>query len=89
MNLFFDDVQFRYDPYPIGLAKSVLSSQDYTEMVENWPAHELFFFVSQQGNKYSLSEAFHAPRQRLPTSVLRGAALARLTAASVALPASP
>ena len=48
--------EFRYEPYPIGIARSVLSQDAYGELTRSWPATELFEFKQQLGNKYSLSE---------------------------------
>jgi hypothetical protein len=48
MNLSFGDISFRYDPYPIGLARTVLPDRDYADMVEGWPARELFMFIASQ-----------------------------------------
>ncbi len=52
----FKDLQFDYDPYPIGYAKDVFPLSLYHEMVSNYPAQELFQFKAKLGNKYSLSE---------------------------------
>ncbi len=56
MRFQFSDVAFRYEPYPIGLAREVLAASSYKRLIEAWPATELFEFKQQLGNKYSLSE---------------------------------
>jgi hypothetical protein len=50
------ETEFRYEPYPIGIARSVLPEDTYLELTRSWPATELFEFKKQLGNKYSLSE---------------------------------
>jgi len=50
---------FRYDPYPIGLARPVFSAELYDELLANWPAQDLFAFMPKLGKKYSLSEVNH------------------------------
>jgi len=55
-----ENVQFRYDPYPIGLARPVFPAGTYRELLEAWPAIELFAFMPKLGKKYSLSEVNNA-----------------------------
>lgn len=54
--LSFDHVHFIYDPYPIGVACPVFDESYYDELVDAFPARELFKFMPSLGNKYSLSE---------------------------------
>jgi len=56
----FENVKFRYDPYPIGLIKPVMDERLYGELVDSYPPVELFQFMPKFGNKYSLSEKFNA-----------------------------
>jgi hypothetical protein len=62
MRLRFDHSDFRYEPYPIGIAHDVLTPELFTSLLDSWPASELFEFKAELGNKYSLSEVNH-PRQ--------------------------
>lgn len=53
----FDAAAFRYEPFPIGVARPVFSPEVYEELVENWPDRELFAYMPTLGRKYSLSES--------------------------------
>jgi hypothetical protein len=54
--LSFKNANFIYEPYPIGVAPSVLEESFYDELVSSFPPSELFSFMAYHGNKYSLSE---------------------------------
>ncbi|HMR30595.1 MAG TPA: hypothetical protein PKA13_03885 [Geminicoccaceae bacterium] len=56
MNLSYDHLQLRYEPFPIGLAKPVLEPADYDALVAEYPPLELFQYMPKVGKKYSLSE---------------------------------
>jgi hypothetical protein len=58
----YDDSQFLYEPYPVGLVRNVVPGDAYRELVDAWPATELFEFKPVLGNKYSLSEV-NNPRE--------------------------
>jgi hypothetical protein len=50
---------FRYEPYPIGLARPAFTARLYDELLNSWPDADLFAFMPKLGNKYSLSEVNH------------------------------
>jgi len=52
----FRDVDFDYEPYPIGISKPALDPALYQELVRTFPAIELFRFMKTKGDKYSLSQ---------------------------------
>ncbi len=54
--LSFRNVNFIYEPYPIGVARGVFEESFYKELVDSFPPVELFSFMPLHGNKYSLSE---------------------------------
>jgi hypothetical protein len=54
--LSFKNVDFIYEPYPIGIARGVFEETFYDQLVNSFPPPELFNFMSYHGNKYSLSE---------------------------------
>jgi hypothetical protein len=54
--LSFRNANFIYEPYPIGMARSVFEETVYDELVDSFPPRELFSFMAYHGNKYSLSE---------------------------------
>ncbi|MFL5332935.1 MAG: hypothetical protein ACJ8H8_07085 [Geminicoccaceae bacterium] len=51
--MFFDygQAQFRYTPFPIGIAKPVMPDARYGELVANFPPVELFESFEQMGKK--------------------------------------
>lgn len=56
--LSFDKIEFDYDPYPVALAKNVLSPEIYQQFLSQWPPAELYSdgLSSYGGVKLSLSE---------------------------------
>lgn len=60
----FADVTFRYEPFPIGVARNLFEPAYYNELVNAWPPTELFQFQERLGKKYSLSELNHAQQYR-------------------------
>jgi hypothetical protein len=55
----YDHVKFRYDPFPIGLARPIMKPELYEQMVSNFPSLDLFESfeaMGKQGRKYTLSE---------------------------------
>src|SRR3954469_2736646 len=52
----FEESTFRYEPFPIGLTRPIFEPSLYDEMLDKWPAQELFAFMPKLGKKYSLSE---------------------------------
>ena len=57
----FQSPQFHYEPYPIGVIKSVFSPEHYDRMVREWPPFDKFAYMENLGKKYSLSELNNAP----------------------------
>lgn len=56
----FDRLEFRYDPFPIGVAKNVMPQRIYEEMIHYWPPQDLFKPIPELGNKLALSEKFNS-----------------------------
>lgn len=55
----YDHVDFRYDPFPIGLARPFLDDGLYGELVKNFPSvdtFESFEKMGKKGRKFTLSE---------------------------------
>jgi hypothetical protein len=52
----YDHLQFRYEPFPIGIAKPAIAEDLYRELVDRYPPQELFAYLPKVGHKYSLSE---------------------------------
>src|SRR5947209_6822285 len=54
------NAQFRYEPYPVGVARPVFSPADYDALLDAWPATDLFQYRPDLGKKYALSEVNNA-----------------------------
>lgn len=55
----YEHLQFRYDPFPIGIAKPVIEEGLYRELVASYPPIDMFGDLSKVGYKYSLSEKYN------------------------------
>jgi len=55
----YDHLEFRYEPFPIGLAKPLIEPGLYKEMLAGYPDREWFMYLEKLGHKYSLSEHFN------------------------------
>lgn len=62
--LSFDKAEFRYEPYPIGLAKEVFAPDLYAEMLAAFPHVDLMKRLHGNTDKLSLSEKNHPLRYR-------------------------
>src|SRR5688572_12581483 len=52
----FEQAEFRYDPYPIGYIREIISPDQYDDLSTSYPPLELFQEMPTLGRKYSLSE---------------------------------
>lgn len=55
----YDHLRFRYEPFPIGIAKPAIAQDLYHNLVDSYPPQELFAYLSKVGHKYSLSEKYN------------------------------
>ncbi len=55
----YDHLEFKYEPFPIGLARPLMDETTYKELVDNYPSIEHFKFMPKLGKKYTLSERFN------------------------------
>ncbi|MGD2076320.1 MAG: hypothetical protein PVI91_14170 [Gammaproteobacteria bacterium] len=55
----YEHLNFRYEPFPIGLAKPVMDPGTYQELVNHYPTIDHFEYIPKLGRKYSLSERFN------------------------------
>ncbi len=62
--LSFDKAEFRYEPYPIGVAKEVFAPELYAEMLTAFPDVDLMKRLHGNTDKLSLSEKNHPLRYR-------------------------
>jgi hypothetical protein len=56
LKLSLANAEFRYEPYPVGIARNVFRESTYAQLLDSWPATELFQYKPDLGKKYSLSE---------------------------------
>jgi hypothetical protein len=54
--MLLSNLRLAYEPYPIGVITPILDEGLYQELVRTFPPIELFKFMPEYGNKYSLSE---------------------------------
>src|SRR5919201_1890074 len=52
--------RFRYEPYPVGVARPVFDPALYNALLDAWPPTELFVYRPDLGKKYALSEVNNA-----------------------------
>jgi hypothetical protein len=52
----YENLKFRYEPFPIGVARPAFHQERYEELANKFPPLDLFCFKPGLGNKYSLSE---------------------------------
>src|SRR5262245_8263981 len=52
----FQNSEFMYDPFPVGICKPVVDADVYHQLIDSWPPTELFQYKKNLGHKYSLSE---------------------------------
>jgi hypothetical protein len=55
----FNDAEFLYEPYPIGLIRPVADDDVYRQLVADYPPIDLFMHLPKVGHKYVLSEKFN------------------------------
>ena len=54
----YDNLEFRYEPYPIGISRPLMKPEVYQEFLDNYPEKHWFKYMAKLGHKYSLSEHF-------------------------------
>ncbi len=54
-----ENLELRYEPFPIGCAQPIMDAQTYTSLVDSFPAEDLFVSLPKVGHKYVLSEKFN------------------------------
>ena len=54
----YDNLEFRYEPYPIGISRPLMKPEVYREFLDNYPKKHWFKYMGKLGHKYSLSEHF-------------------------------
>ena len=62
MSFSLNNLQLRYEPFPIGVARPIMSDDEYKAYLDAYPPLELFEYIPKVGNKYCLSEKYHADK---------------------------
>jgi hypothetical protein len=62
MFLSLDNLRLRYEPFPIGIAKPVMSAESYQQFLDTYPPIELFEYIPKVGHKYCLSEKYNSDK---------------------------
>ncbi|WP_340118187.1 hypothetical protein [Pelagibius sp. 7325] len=52
----FKNIKFDYDPYPIGIARGAIAPDFYEELIDSYPADDIFVSKDYHGVKLSLSQ---------------------------------
>ncbi len=60
----FDHLQFRYEPFPIGVAAPVMPDETYRRLLDHFPKPELFARLDELGSKFGLSEKYNPKNYR-------------------------
>lgn len=60
----FQNLNFRYEPFPIGLAAPVMSDADYARLMDHFPKPEMFQRLDELGKKFGLSEKYNGDKYR-------------------------
>jgi len=59
-----ENLKVRYEPFPIGQMSPAVDEAAYEEMLDNWPAQELFEHKPKLGHKWSLSTTCHGQQYK-------------------------
>ena len=60
----YENLAFRYKPFPIGYANPLMDPGIYRELLDRYSPVELFKSLPKLGRKFSLSERFHPKQYR-------------------------
>lgn len=60
----FDRISFDYEPFPIGMTKTVFDAEMYRELLETFPSIDLFEYKPTKGEKYSLAQMNNGAKYR-------------------------
>jgi len=60
MSFSLANLELRYEPFPIGVARPIMDDAAYRQYLDRYPPPELFEFIPKVGNKYCLSEKYNS-----------------------------
>jgi 2OG-Fe(II) oxygenase superfamily len=64
MSFSLSNLDLRYEPFPIGVARPIMGDEAYARHVDLYPPLELFQHIPKVGNKYCLSEKYNPAKYR-------------------------
>ena len=59
MSFSLANLELRYEPFPIGVARPIMDEATYAKYLDQYPPLELFEYIPKIGNKYCLSEKYN------------------------------
>lgn len=59
MSFSLANLDLRYEPFPIGVARPIMDDATYAAHLASYPPIELFQYIPKVGHKYCLSEKYH------------------------------
>ena len=59
MSFSLANLDLRYEPFPIGVARPIMGEAAYQRYLDRYPPIELFEYIPKVGNKYCLSEKYN------------------------------
>ena len=59
MSFSLANLDLRYEPFPIGVARPIMDDASYQNYLDRYPPIELFEYIPKVGNKYCLSEKYN------------------------------
>ena len=59
MSFSLANLDLRYEPFPIGVARPIMADATYQAYLDQYPPIELFEYIPKVGNKYCLSEKYN------------------------------
>jgi hypothetical protein len=60
----YSNIEFDYEPFPIGMARPAIAPETYKALVESFPPMNLFEYKADKGEKYSLAQMNNGSKYR-------------------------
>ena len=59
MSFSLANLDLRYEPFPIGVARPIMDDASYSTYLDTYPPMDLFEYIPKVGHKYCLSEKYN------------------------------
>lgn len=59
-----ENLELRYHPFPIGQLQGAMDEELYEQMLDAWPAREIFEYKPHNGHKYTLGGTCHGEQYK-------------------------